>query len=179
MDAILSSIPGVTTYLDDILIVATSLDQLRERTTAVLQRVSDNGFRLRSEKCQLFLKSVKYLGFIFDVALALVFAVRRFHKFLYGRRFTLITGHKPLLTMFGSKSGVPAHFANRLQRWALVLLGYDFDIHPTMWSDRRPVTTYQRTPYDRRRCSYCLSNDREPRAMLPDICCSCSASLSN
>ncbi|CAI2736848.1 unnamed protein product [Schistosoma spindalis] len=61
-------------------------------------------------------------------ALALVFAVRRFHKFLYGRRFTLLTDHKPLLTIFGSKSGVPVHSANRLQRWALILLGYDFDI---------------------------------------------------
>ncbi|TNN21385.1 Retrovirus-related Pol polyprotein from transposon 17.6, partial [Schistosoma japonicum] len=61
-------------------------------------------------------------------ALALVFAVRRFHKFLYGRRFTLLTDHKPLLTIFGSKSGIPAHSANRLQRRALILLGYDFDI---------------------------------------------------
>ncbi|CAH8567690.1 unnamed protein product [Schistosoma mattheei] len=52
MDTILSGIPGVATYLDDILIVATSLEQLRERTKAVLQRISDNGFRLRPEKCQ-------------------------------------------------------------------------------------------------------------------------------
>ncbi|CAH8531426.1 unnamed protein product [Schistosoma bovis] len=68
MDTILSGTPGVATYLDDILIVTTSLEQFREHTTAVLQRVSDNGFRLRPEKYQLFLKSVKYLGFIFDAA---------------------------------------------------------------------------------------------------------------
>jgi hypothetical protein len=61
-------------------------------------------------------------------ALALVFAVRRFHKLVYGRKFTLLTDHKPLLSVFGSKSGIPAHTANRLQRWALVLLAYDFDI---------------------------------------------------
>ena len=61
-------------------------------------------------------------------ALALVFAVRRFHKLIYGRRFTLLTDHKPLLSIFGSKKGIPAHSANRLQRWAIVLLGYDFDI---------------------------------------------------
>ncbi|VDO54849.1 unnamed protein product [Schistosoma margrebowiei] len=43
MDTILSGIAGVATYLDDILIVATSLEQLRERTTTVLQRVSVPG----------------------------------------------------------------------------------------------------------------------------------------
>ncbi|CAH8669354.1 unnamed protein product [Schistosoma bovis] len=45
MDTIVSGISGVAAYLDDILIVATTLEQLRERTTLVLQRISDNGFR--------------------------------------------------------------------------------------------------------------------------------------
>ncbi|VDP41589.1 unnamed protein product [Schistosoma margrebowiei] len=61
-------------------------------------------------------------------AIVLVFAVRRFHKFPYGPGSTLLTDHKPLLAIFGSKSSIPAHSANRLQRWALALLGYDFEI---------------------------------------------------
>ncbi|KER19612.1 hypothetical protein T265_11669 [Opisthorchis viverrini] len=67
-------------------------------------------------------------GQIEEEALALVFAVRRFPKMLCGRRFTPLTDHKPLPSFFGSKKDVPAHSANRLQRWALVMLGYDFDI---------------------------------------------------
>ncbi|VDP00226.1 unnamed protein product [Schistosoma margrebowiei] len=47
--------------------------------------------------------------------LALVFAVSRFHKFLYGRGITSLTNHKLLFTIFGSKSVVPAHSANHLQ----------------------------------------------------------------
>ena len=34
--------------------------------------------------------------------------------------------HKPLLTIFGLKKGLPTHTANRLQRWGVILLNYDF-----------------------------------------------------
>ncbi|XP_055622533.1 uncharacterized protein K02A2.6-like [Toxorhynchites rutilus septentrionalis] len=47
---------------------------------------------------------------------------------LLGRRFKLQTDHQPLVKVFGSKKRVPIHTANRLKRWALTLLGYDFDI---------------------------------------------------
>ncbi|CAF4178451.1 unnamed protein product [Rotaria sordida] len=61
-------------------------------------------------------------------ALALIFGVQKFDQFLRGRRFTLLTDHKPLLTIFGSKKGIPTTSANRLQRWALRLMGYSYDI---------------------------------------------------
>ena len=54
-----------------------------------------------------------------------MFGVRKFHRYIYGRRFLLLTDHKPLLSIFGSKVGISA---NRLQRWELVLLAYDFVI---------------------------------------------------
>lgn len=59
---------------------------------------------------------------------ALVFTVKRCHKYLFGRRFELHTDHKPLLTIFGSKKGIPVVTASRLQRHALTLLAYDFDV---------------------------------------------------
>ncbi|XP_055623231.1 uncharacterized protein K02A2.6-like [Toxorhynchites rutilus septentrionalis] len=60
--------------------------------------------------------------------LAIIFAVTKFHKMLFGRHFRLQTDHRPLLRIFGSKKGIPVYTANRLQRFALNLLLYDFEI---------------------------------------------------
>ena len=61
-------------------------------------------------------------------ALSLVFGVKKFHQYLYGRKFTLITDHKPLLAILGPKKGIPPLAAARLQRWAILLSAYNYDI---------------------------------------------------
>uniref|UniRef100_A0A914L5U3 Reverse transcriptase/retrotransposon-derived protein RNase H-like domain-containing protein n=1 Tax=Meloidogyne incognita TaxID=6306 RepID=A0A914L5U3_MELIC len=72
--------------------------------------------------------SEKNYGQIEKEALALVFAVQKFHKMLFGRKFKLRTDHKPLLAIFGNKKGIKIQTASRLQRWALILTNYDFQI---------------------------------------------------
>ena len=61
-------------------------------------------------------------------ALSLIFGVKKFHEYLYGHRFTLLTDHKPLTTILGPKTGVPPLAAARLQRWALLLSAYEYDL---------------------------------------------------
>ena len=61
-------------------------------------------------------------------ALTLLFGVHQFHQYLYSRRFTLITGHKPFLSILGPKKGVPSLAAAHLQRWALILTAYNYQI---------------------------------------------------
>ena len=61
-------------------------------------------------------------------ALALIYGVKKFHQYLWGREFTLQTDHKPLTIIFGKNKGIPPTTAGRLQRWALILMGYSYDI---------------------------------------------------
>ncbi|PIO61753.1 hypothetical protein TELCIR_16715 [Teladorsagia circumcincta] len=61
-------------------------------------------------------------------ALALILAVQKFHCFVHRRHFTLKTDHKPLVATFGNKKGIPVYSVNRLQRYATILLNYNFTI---------------------------------------------------
>ena len=61
-------------------------------------------------------------------ALGIIFGVGRFHKYLYGRKFLLQTDAKPLKTILGPKSALPATAASRMQRWAWILSAYNYDI---------------------------------------------------
>ncbi|GBL76949.1 Uncharacterized protein K02A2.6 [Araneus ventricosus] len=61
-------------------------------------------------------------------ALAIVWAVKKFYLYLKGRRFTLVTDHKPLVAIFGSKRGLPVLTATRLLHYALILQSFQFDI---------------------------------------------------
>ena len=51
--------------------------------------------------------------------LACAFGVNRFHTYLMGRHFELITDHKPLLSLFNEHKTIPSHASTRIQRWEL------------------------------------------------------------
>ena len=59
-------------------------------------------------------------------ALGVVFGVKKFHKYLFGRKFTIANDHKPLLTLLNEAKSVPAMVSGRIQRWALLLSAYEY-----------------------------------------------------
>ena len=73
-------------------------------------------------------KSERNYAQIEKEALSIIFGIKKFHQYLYGRKFLLVTDYKPLTTLLGPKSGIPTLAAARLQRWALLLAAYQYDI---------------------------------------------------
>ncbi|EIE90539.1 hypothetical protein RO3G_15250 [Rhizopus delemar RA 99-880] len=85
----------------------------------------------------LTVTTIKYLGFMarslsqsernYSVTrrelLAIVFALKKFHKFLYGHHFTLYSDHRALTYLFTSDELNPM-----MVGWMDTLLSYDFDI---------------------------------------------------
>ena len=57
-----------------------------------------------------------------------------------------MTDHKPLTTILGSKKGVPAVAAARLQRWALLLAAYNYDIEFRSTTDHGNADALSRLP---------------------------------
>ena len=66
MESLLSGIPGVVVYLDDILVTGPTEEEHLATLDKVLQRLSEAGLRLRKEKCVFLAPSVVYLGHRLD-----------------------------------------------------------------------------------------------------------------
>ena len=79
-------------------------------------------------------------------ALALVFTVNKFHTYLYGRKFTLISDHKPLQHIMGEKKGVPQMASARLQRWSLLLGAYNYTIQFKPGQENQVADALSRLP---------------------------------
>jgi len=60
--------------------------------------------------------------------LGLVFGVKKFHQYLYGRSFELITDHEPLTKLFAPDRQISPTASARIQRWALTLAAYQYTI---------------------------------------------------
>ena len=60
--------------------------------------------------------------------LACVFGVKRFHCYIFGRSFILSSDHKPLASLFAKDKTVPAQASARIQRWALTLGMYEYEL---------------------------------------------------
>lgn len=119
-------------HYDPAVPITVAADASNEGLGAVLYHEYENGSRRPIAHASRALNQAeKNYSQIEKEGLALVFAVKKFHRYVFGREFNLETDHKPLLSIFGSKKGIPIYTANRLQRWALTLMNYNFRIFYT------------------------------------------------
>ena len=76
-------------------------------------------------------------------ALAVRWAIEHFHLYLFGTEFTVLTDHKPLVSIF---SNVTANPSATIQRWCLCLQQYTFNVmykpgsqNPADYMSQHPV----------------------------------------
>ena len=62
MDTLLAGMEYAIAYLVDIWIKSVNKDQHKTDIRAVFQRIEEYSFKLGAEKCELFMKKIKYLG---------------------------------------------------------------------------------------------------------------------
>ena len=81
-------------------------------------------------------------------ALGIVFGVRQFQRYLYGRTFHLLTDHKQLVTILGPKTAVPTLAAARMQRWAVILQAYNYQVEYPSSAEHANADALSRLPCD-------------------------------
>ena len=77
---------------------------------AVLFQPYDDGIELPMANVPKTLTGTQRLySQIHKEALGVIYELKKFHYFLYGRKFILITDYKPLVTLLGPTKGKPIH----------------------------------------------------------------------
>ena len=94
----------------------------------ILHKLPDGPRKAMAQASGSLLSAEKKYSQTEKEAIGIIFAVTKFHKYLHGRRFRLQTDHKPLITIIGSKKGLPVYTGNILFRWGSILLNYNTKI---------------------------------------------------
>ncbi|XP_063959313.1 uncharacterized protein K02A2.6-like [Lytechinus pictus] len=61
-------------------------------------------------------------------SLSIIFGLKKFHKQLHGRSFTIVTDHKPLMGLFGDHKPASTMASARVARWHMILSAYSYRI---------------------------------------------------
>ncbi|XP_031334049.1 uncharacterized protein K02A2.6-like [Photinus pyralis] len=96
---------------------------------AVLSHIDEQGMeRPIAFTSRILSKAEQGYSMLDKEALAIYYGIKKFSQYLLGHSFTLLTDHKPLVSLFGENKDMPALAASRLQRWGIYISNYDYKI---------------------------------------------------
>ena len=117
------------TYYDPKLPLILATDASMNGCGAVLSHKMANGEEKPIKFISHTFSSVqKKYSMIDKEAFAIVFGIKKFHQYLYGNTFTLITDHRPLTQIFSQSNSLPVFSALRMQHYAVFLQSYNYNI---------------------------------------------------
>lgn len=138
---------NVLVHYNPALPIGISCDASSEGIGAVLfHRYPDGSERPIGNKSKILTGAQKNYSQIQKEALAIIYGLKKFYQYLYGRKFKLVTDHRPLIAMFGPGKATPTLAANRLARWAMILNQFDYDIEYRKTADHSNADALSRLP---------------------------------
>jgi len=94
--------------------------------------------------------------------LALVYAVKHFRPYIYGRKFTLVTNHKPLEWL-----NSVADPTSRLMRWKLKIAEYEYEIKYKPGKKNKNADALSRNPINESKNVYPLQQNERHLQVNP------------
>ena len=113
---------------------------------AVLSHVIGNEERPIAFASRTLTKAEQNYAQIEREGLGIVWGLTKFHQYLEGRHFTIITDNQPLSAIFNPRKGIPINSAARITRWAVFLSGFDYDIKLRKTQEHGNVDALSRLP---------------------------------
>ncbi|MCP4487561.1 MAG: hypothetical protein GY820_09630 [Gammaproteobacteria bacterium] len=129
---------------------------------AVISHVTKEGERPIEFASRTLTKAERNYSQIEKEALAIVWGIKKFHRYIYAREFDLVTDHKPLTFLFGEKKNIPEMGVSRIQRWAILLSSYRYKIEYRPTKQHANADMCSRYP-----CFYTLFHTRWGQAPPP------------
>lgn len=87
-------------------------------------------------------------------AMGIFWGVKRFFDYLYGRKFILMTDHKPLKSIFAPNASLPVLSATRMLHYAIFLSGFAYEIEYRRTNEHSNADFCSRFPVGREMCEY-------------------------
>ena len=133
-------------YREDLPLIMVT-DASNQGVGAVLShRLQDGTEKPVAYASRTFNDREKQYSVIDKEALAIIFGVTKFYQYIFGRKFSLRTDHKPLERILGEKREIPKMAANRLQRWAVTLSAFNYDLQYVQGKDNVVADSLSRLP---------------------------------